>query len=91
MQLSRSVGASFGTAIVGTILFANLAATDSEAARLFGNAVDLGPAALMQLSEARRAVVAGEIANAFRAAFAMLAVFTTVGTFLAWTNPSRRI
>jgi predicted MFS family arabinose efflux permease len=91
VQLSRSVGASFGTAIVGMILFANLAATDSEAARVFGNVVDLGPAALMQLSEARRAVVAGEIANGFRAAFAMLAVFTTVGTFLAWTNPSRRI
>jgi MFS family permease len=91
VQLARSVGASFGTAIVGTILFANLAATDSEAARLFGNAVDLGPAALMQLSEARRVVVAGEIANAFRAAFAMLALFTTAGALLAWANPSRRI
>jgi predicted MFS family arabinose efflux permease len=91
VQLARSVGASFGTAIVGTILFANLAATDSEAARLFGNAVDLGPTALLQLSDARRTIVAGEIASAFRAAFAMLAVFTTIGTLLAWSNPSRRL
>lgn len=91
VQLARSVGASFGTAIVGTILFANLAATDSDAARLFGKAVDVGPAALMSLSEARRLVIGGEIASAFRAAFLMLAVFTTIGSFLAWTNPSRRV
>jgi EmrB/QacA subfamily drug resistance transporter len=91
VQLARAVGASFGTAIVGTILFASLAATDSEAARLFGRAVDVGPDALMQLGEAQRAVVAAEIGNAFRAAFGILAVFTACGMVLAWSNPSRRI
>ena len=91
VQLSRAVGASFGTAIVGTILFASLAATDSQAASLFGKAIDLGPDALMQLGEAQRLVVAAEIGNAFRFAFGILAVFTTCGMILAWTNPSRRI
>jgi EmrB/QacA subfamily drug resistance transporter len=91
VQLSRSVGASFGTAIVGTVLFASLAATDSEAAHMFGKAVDLGPDALLQLSGARRAAIATEIGDAFRTAFAVLAFFTSCGLFFAWTNPSRRI
>jgi EmrB/QacA subfamily drug resistance transporter len=91
VQLSRAVGASFGTAIVGTILFASLAATDSQAAQLFAKAIDLGPDALMQLSEGQRAIVAAEISSAFRYAFGVLALFTAGGMILAWTNPSRRI
>src|SRR5208337_799274 len=35
VQFSRSVGAAFGTAAVGAVLFAVLAATDPDAAHLF--------------------------------------------------------
>ena len=36
VQLSRSIGAAVGTALVGTVLFATLALSDLEAAQLFG-------------------------------------------------------
>ena len=38
VQLSRSIGAAVGTALVGTVLFATVALSDPEAARLFGSA-----------------------------------------------------
>src|SRR6266576_746242 len=42
VQFSRSVGAAFGTALVAAVLFATLAWTDAEAARLFGMMVQQG-------------------------------------------------
>ena len=91
VQLSRSVGASVGTATIGTILFASLAWRDPEAASLFGAVLQKGPAALDMLSAERQLAVAEEIALSFRAAFLTLACFTTIGAFLAWTNPMRRV
>ena len=35
VQFSRSMGAAFGTALVGTVLFAYLALSNPEAARVF--------------------------------------------------------
>ncbi|HEY1413383.1 MAG TPA: MFS transporter, partial [Rhodopila sp.] len=43
VQFSRSVGASFGTALVGAVLFAVLAARDTEAAAMFARLVQQGP------------------------------------------------
>ncbi len=91
VQLSRSVGASLGTATIGTVLFATLAWRDPEAARLFGAILQNGQAALEVLAPERRAIAADEIAFAFRAAFMTLAFFTTVGSMLAWSNPMRRV
>jgi hypothetical protein len=91
VQFSRSVGAAFGTALVAAVLFAVLAATDRETAGMFGAIIDHGPDALASLPAARQAVVATEIADAFRAAFVVIAGFTGVGVWLAWSMPLRRL
>ena len=91
VQFSRSVGAAFGTAMVATILFSMLAASDRTTANMFGAIIDQGPAALASLPAARQAVVQSEIADAFRAAFITIAGFTGIGALLAWTLPLRRL
>jgi MFS family permease len=91
VQFSRSVGAAFGTALVGAVLFATLAARDSATATSFTALVEQGPRVLAALPEVRRVVVQSEIADAFRAAFLTIAVFTTSGLLLAWWLPVRRI
>ena len=91
VQLSRSVGASLGTATISTILFTTLAMRDPEAAKLFGAILQDTHAALASLSPARRVAVTEEVTAAFRVAFLTLAGFTTLGSILAWTNPMRRV
>jgi EmrB/QacA subfamily drug resistance transporter len=91
VQFSRSVGASFGTALVGAVLFAVLAARDSETAAMFARLVQQGPAALAVLPVGQQMVVRGEIADAFRAAFLTIGCFTTTGMLFAWWLPVRRI
>ncbi len=66
VQFSRSVGAAFGTAIVGAVLFAALSATDRGTAALFADMVERGPVAMAGLDAARQAVVSAEIRDAFR-------------------------
>jgi hypothetical protein len=91
VQFSRSVGAAFGTAAVAAILFSILAATDRDTASLFGAIIDQGPEAIAALPAARQALVQSEIADAFRSAFLAIALFTAVGTWLAWSMPLRRL
>ncbi len=91
VQFSRSVGAAVGTALVGAVLFATLAASDRETAQMFAAIVEMGPQALAGLPAARVAVVQGEIAEAFRIAFLAIASFAAVGSVMAWTMPVRRI
>ena len=91
MQLSRSIGAAVGTALVGTVLFATLSLSDPDAARLFATLVQQGPDALAALPAARQAMVLPEIATAFRAAFLTMAAFAAIGLWLAWSIPTRRL
>jgi predicted MFS family arabinose efflux permease len=91
VQFSRSVGASFGTALVGAVLFAVLATRDPETAAMFARLVQQGPAALAALPMGQQIVVRGEIADAFRAAFLTIGCFTTTGMLFAWWLPVRRI
>ena len=91
VQLSRSIGAAAGTALVGTVLFASLALSDPEAVPVFRALVDQGPSALAGLPPARLAVVQAEIASAFRAAFMTIAAFAAAGVALAWSIPARRL
>ena len=91
VQFSRSVGAAFGTAAVAAVLFSALAATDRQTATLFGSMIDRGPDAIAALEPARRAVVQGEIGEAFRSAFLTVALFTGFGVWLAWSMPLRRV
>lgn len=91
IQLARSVGASFGTALFGAVLFATISATDPAAGKLFVQVLQSGLGALDAGEAARNAVLLDEIAGGFRVAFLLLAGFTAIGAALAWSNPSRRI
>ena len=91
VQFSRSVGAAFGTAIVMAVLFASLALTDQETARLFANTFQQGGDVLAGLPAPRRAAVTVEISEAFRAAFFTIAGFTAIGLALAWSSPAQRL
>ena len=91
VQFSRSVGAAFGTAAVGAVLFAVLAATDRGTATLFAQMVERGPAAMQGLDAARRALVSAEIRDGFRSAFLAIAAFGALGLTMAWTIPVRRM
>jgi EmrB/QacA subfamily drug resistance transporter len=91
VQFSRSVGASVGTAFVGAVLFAVLAARDAETAAMFARLVQEGPLALQALPAVRQLAVRTEIADAFRAAFLTIGCFTTMGMLFAWWLPVRRI
>jgi EmrB/QacA subfamily drug resistance transporter len=91
VQFSRSVGAAFGTATVAAVLFSILAVTDRQTASLFGPIIERGPDAIAALPAARQAIIQSEIAGAFRAAFITIALFTSAGTWLAWSMPLRRL
>ena len=91
VQFSRSVGAAFGTAIVGSVLFALLAAQDSATAGRFAELVQSGPRVLATLDAGHRGVVQAEIAWAFRGAFLTVAGFVAIALGLAWWIPVRRI
>ena len=91
VQFSRSVGAAAGTAIVGAVLFATLAAMDADTATLFNQIVQRGLATVDNLPAARLAEARGEIDVAFRAAFLTIAGFSAISALLAWSLPLRRI
>jgi hypothetical protein len=91
VQFSRALGAALGTAVVGSVLFAALAGQDPATAGLFGELLQGGADRLAALPAATRAVVEGEIADAFRAAFLSIAGFAALALILAWSIPLRRI
>ena len=91
VQFSRSVGAAFGTAAVGGVLFATLAVMDPEAVRLLERLLGHGPGVLASLPAARQSVVQSEIVLAFQAAFLTIAAFAAGALVLAWSIPVRRI
>ncbi len=91
VQFSRSIGAAFGTALVGAVLFGALFASDTDTAHLFSSIVEIGPRALAGMAPARLLVVQAEIADAFRAAFLTIAGFACVAAVLAWSIPLRKI
>jgi hypothetical protein len=91
VQLSRSIGAVAGTAVVGTVLFATLAVSDPQSASLFAAMMRRGPEVINNLPPAQRALLASDIARAFRAAFLAIAAFAALGMLIAWSIPARRL
>ena len=91
MQLSRSIGAAVGTALVGTVLFATFSLSDPEAASQFATLVQFGPGTLGDLPVERQTMILSEVAVAFRNAFLTIASFAAIGAVLAWTIPARRL
>ncbi len=87
VQFCRSIGAAFGTALVATVLFGVLALKSPEAARVF--------AAMIQtrhvtpgLPRVEQIAIQADIREAFRAAFFVMALFTTGGFFLGFDQPA---
>jgi EmrB/QacA subfamily drug resistance transporter len=91
VQLSRSVGASFGTALIGMILFVTLAMMDPDGAHVFITMIEQGVSALDALPAGRHGILQADIAHAFRAAFLTIAAFTAGAGLLALTNPAKRL
>jgi EmrB/QacA subfamily drug resistance transporter len=91
VQLSRSIGAAAGTALVGTVLFATLGLGDPGAARLFASLLQQGPAARAGQALSDMGSHQATIAAAFRAAFMTIAAFAAIGGGLAWSIPARRL
>ncbi|MFO1136167.1 MAG: MFS transporter [Rhodoblastus sp.] len=91
VQFSRAIGASFGTALVGAILFAVFRAQAGEAAGVFADLVERGPAALTLLAPEARATAEIALAAGFRAVFFVVAGFAALALVCAWSIPSRRL
>ena len=73
-------------------MFGFLTLKNPQAARVFAAMVEQGTDnAGTALSELQRAAIKTDITDAFRAAFLLIAGFTTAGFFLALTHPLRRI
>jgi EmrB/QacA subfamily drug resistance transporter len=90
-QLSRSIGAAFGTALVASALFVALSDADPATAHVFADMVERGSRILATLPPAQAAVAQGEITDAFRAAFLIMAGFAGSGIIVALSVPLRRI
>ena len=88
VQLSRSVGAGAGTALVGTVLFASISLADPDTRRLFAELVADRQGTLAGIADQ---VIRANIARAFRAAFLTIAAFAACGAVLAWSIPARRL
>lgn len=91
VQFSRAIGASFGTALVGAVLFAVFKSHAGDAAGLFADLVERGPAALTGLAPAARATVEGALAAGFRAVFLLVAAYAALALVFAWAIPNRRL
>jgi MFS family permease len=91
IQFARSVGASFGAALFGAVLFATAAASEPGAGALFVQILQQGPGAIEALDPARHAALQAVVARGFSNAFLALAAFSAVGAVLAWINPQRRV
>jgi EmrB/QacA subfamily drug resistance transporter len=91
VQLSRSIGAAVGTALVGSVLFAALALSSPGTGDAFGALLQRGSGAVAALPAGREGIIQAEIAGAFRAAFLTIAAFAVAGSALAWSIPSRRL
>jgi EmrB/QacA subfamily drug resistance transporter len=91
VQFTRSIGAALGTASVGAVLFAALAAQDPRIAALFADVVEQGPHVLNGVSAELRGALAADIVGAFRAAFLTIAGFSVTAMLLAWSLPMRRL
>jgi EmrB/QacA subfamily drug resistance transporter len=89
VQVSRSMGAAFGTAVIATILFAALSFKHPETARVFATMMEHGPPAAS--STAQQISLHAEISYAFRIVFWSIAGFTALGSLLAFSIPLRRI
>ncbi|MCJ8144036.1 MFS transporter [Ancylobacter sp. A5.8] len=87
VQLSRSLGAAFGTALIGTVIFMIINLAGSDAASMLSDLLGREEAALAAVTPAIRA----DIAQAFRAGFLLIGALAALAAALACTLPLRRV
>lgn len=91
VQLSRSMGAAAGTALVGTVLFATLALGNADAGGAVGMLLQRGTELGASVAPEQLSAVHAQVTGAFRLAFLTIAAFALAGMALAWSIPSRRL
>lgn len=91
VQFSRAVGATFGTAIVGSALFAVFTADADVGRDAFAALLEHGPAALQALAPSAQAGAQAALHASFRAAFLAMNLFAMLALACAWSIPARRL
>ncbi len=91
VQFSRSLGAAFGTAIVGTLLFVTISAAGPETGETFGRIIREGPEALADVAPGELSVMRAAVDRAYALLFLCTAFFAAIGAAAAWTLPIRRV
>jgi predicted MFS family arabinose efflux permease len=90
VQLSRSLGASFGTAAVGAVLFVTMRMMDPQAAEVMTSILQRS-GDVPALAQATGLQARSVIGDAFRFGFATMAIFAAISSLLAWSIPLRKI
>jgi len=91
MQLSRSLGAATGTAVVGTVLFAAISATGTEVTSDLQAILQGSADALARLGEAATTAIRANVAIAFHSVYLTIGAFGIISALMAWTMPRRSI
>ena len=90
VSVSRSLGAAFGVALVGALIYLLIGRHDAVAADLLQR-VPQNAAAYGALLPGGNSAIAADLDRAFHLVFAVLATLTAIGSALALSVPRRRI
>jgi MFS family permease len=87
IALSRAIGGAAGVAVIGAVLIGALGVAGDSLPALLARALEAGPDAVAQMSQAERATMGARFDHAYRIVFGLLAGVTLVGALLARTIP----
>jgi hypothetical protein len=91
VQLSRSLGSAFGTALAAALLFGLLTSWNPDAAALFFNVVRHGAGVLTSLPTDQAVQARADITRAFSGVFLLVAGISCLSVAMAVTLPVRRL
>jgi hypothetical protein len=91
ISLSRALGGAVGTALVGALFFALMAAGGMKISTELQAVLQGSSDDLTILGQAAEADIRLKVAIAFRAVFFLIAGYAAVGSLLAWTLPRRTL
>jgi hypothetical protein len=87
IALSRAIGGAIGVAIIGAVLFAIFSRLGDGTGSLLRKAMEGGSTFIAQLSQAQRDALVGDVGDAYRIAFIVLAGIAATGAAIATTVP----
>jgi EmrB/QacA subfamily drug resistance transporter len=91
ISLSRALGGAVGTALVGALFFALMAAGGMEISTELQAVLQGSSDDLTVLGRTAEADIRHKAAIAFRAVFFLIAAYAAAGSLLAWTLPRRTL